>query len=373
MLFGMPRASAWCLVVCVCLGPSLFGETPAAKGFTKTVAVDASGAWVDTGLDAGAGSRLRVTATGTIQYPQAQPASADGLPRGWKDLLRVLPDNSSGRGALLGRLGSADYSQPFLIGASREINAASGGRLFLGVNQPAGEKGEGSFTVKIEVLDAGKPTADAIAFDKLPVEKSFSGIDAAALGKIPPRVGDIDGNPGDMVNFLILGSEDAMLKAFGAAGWVKVDRSRNDAIIHGLIATLTKESYVELPMSELYLFGRPQDYGLAHAEPFAVVAQRHHLRVWKAPFEVDGQTLWVGAATHDIGFDKDNRNGGVTHKIDPDVDLERKFVGESLYATGLVSRAAFLQPPNPLREARTATGGSFHSDGRVLALLLAAH
>jgi len=152
---------------------------------------------------------------------------------------------------------------------------------------------------------------------------------------------------------------------------VEVDRTNRDAFVHGLIATLSKESYVEVPMSVLYLFGRPQDYGLAHAVPFAVVAERHHLRIWKAPFDVDGQTLWVGAATHDVGFDKDNRNGGITHKIDPDVDQERKFVGESLDATGLLARMAFLMPADALRDARTATGGSFHSDGRILAILLA--
>src|SRR5207253_423861 len=115
-----------------------------------------------------------------------------------------------------------------------------------------------------------------------------------------------------------------------------------------------------------YLFGRSQDYGLAHAEPFAVVASRHHLRIWKAPFDVNGQTLWVGAATHDIGFDRDQRNNGVTHKIDPNIDDERKFVAQSLGASGVISQIGYFRPSNPLTEAHTATGGSFHSDGNVL-------
>jgi hypothetical protein len=125
-----------------------------------------------------------------------------------------------------------------------------------------------------------------------------------------------------------------------------------------------------MPMSPLYLFGRPQDYGWAHAEPIKVVASRNHLRVWKAQFQVDGQTLWVGAATHDIGFERDERNDGITHKIDPDVDLERDYVEKTLLATGLVAEVTHILPANPLKEARTATGGSFHSDGRVLTLKL---
>jgi len=62
-------------------------------------------------------------------------------------------------------------------------------------------------------------------------------------------------------------------------------------------------------------------------EPFAVAASRHHFRIWKAPFTWNGQTVWAGAGTHDIGFEKDQRNGKVTHKIDPAVDGERDNIG----------------------------------------------
>jgi hypothetical protein len=100
------------------------------------------------------------------------------------------------------------------------------------------------------------------------------------------------------------------------------------------------------------------------------VAQRHHLRLWKAPFQVDGQDLWVGAATHDIGFDRDARNNGFTHKIDPNVDDEREFVGRSLEETGRVAKLSYITPSQPSKEAKTATGASFHSDGRVLVIQL---
>jgi hypothetical protein len=103
------------------------------------------------------------------------------------------------------------------------------------------------------------------------------------------------------------------------------------------------------------------------------VQSRHHLRVWKAPFDVDGQPVWVGAATHDIGFEHDNRGQGalaITHKIDPDIDQEREFVRETLSATGDVANVTKVTPPDPLKEARTATGGTFHSDGQVLLIQL---
>jgi hypothetical protein len=200
---------------------------------------------------------------------------------------------------------------------------------------------------------------------------SIPGIDNSLFKKIPRRIGDKDGNPGDMVNFLILGSEDAMQKVFAAAGWVKVDSDVKDAVFHGLLNSLSKESYLTMPMSQLYLFGRPQDYGWAHAEPISVVRTRNHLRIWKAPFTVNGEVLWVGAATHDIGFERDQRNNGVTHKIDPDIDLERDYLEKTLSSTGRVSEISHFLPDNPMQEANTATGGSFHSNGQVLILKLA--
>src|SRR5260370_24383086 len=122
-----------------------------------------------------------------------------------------------------------------------------------------------------------------------------------------------------------------------------------------------KESCWSRPRRPCSLFGRSQDHGWDHAEPISVVRSRNHLRVWKAPFQLNGQTLWVGAATHDIGFERDQRNNGVTHKIDPDIDLERDYVEKTLASTGLVTEISHFLPETPMKEAKTATGATFHS------------
>jgi hypothetical protein len=80
----------------------------------------------------------------------------------------------------------------------------------------------------------------------------------------------------------------------------------------------------------------------------------------------------VGAATHDIGFEKDQRNNGLTHKIDPDIDLEKDYVQKTLSSTGLVAEVTHFLPKQPMLEAKTATGGSFHSNGQVLVMKLSA-
>ena len=322
--------------------------------------------WKDTGLDLQPGDEVQITASGQLQYSGAkQPATPDGLSRGWKDLIRVLPLNEAGRGALLARIGTGDAARVFLAGSSYKFRAPVAGRLFLGINQSSDDTGDGSYHVEAKILERASGSSRPA-----PIADSIPGFPLDLLDRIPRRVSDAQGDPGDMTNFILIASEDSVRQAFTQAGWVQVDRTKQDAVLHGLIASLSKQAYVEMPMSELYLFGRPQDYGFALAEPFEVVYQRHHNRVWKSPYTVDGLPVWVGAGTHDTGLERDQRNGKLTHKIDSAVDKERDFIGESLVSTGLVAAKMYLLPGSPVGEAHTATGGGFHSDGRVLVMEL---
>ncbi len=340
------------------------------KRFSKNFTLKGDSDWLDTGIDVAPGEHIVATAKGTMRYVGAKEDNGpDGLPRGFKDLLRILPFNAAGRGALIGRVGDADVAQPFLLGASHDVAIPVGGRLSIAINQSKTDTGDGSYNVRIEIIAADKNSAATFTVAKSVT--AVPGVDDSLFEKIPRRIADKAGNPGDMVNFLILGSETAMQNVFTAAGWVKVDSDVQNTILHGLVSSLAKESYLTMPMSQLYLFGRSQDYGWAHAEPIDVVRTRNHLRIWKAAFTVNGETLWVGAATHDIGFERDERNNGLTHKIDPDIDLERDYVEKTLCGTGLVTQVFHFLPRNPMQEANTATGGSFHSNGQVLILKLA--
>ncbi len=343
-------------------------QVPAGKRrLSQEIQLTGEQLWSGTGIDVQPGEHIVVTASGKMRYADAtEDNGPEGIPRGFKDLLRILPFNGAGRGALIGRVGDADIAQPFLLGVHRDVVVPVGGRLSIGINQAGDDTGDGSYKVQIEVYAADPHAAYRVARQV----KDIPGVDANLFSKIPRRIADKEGNPGDMVNFLIIGSESAMQKTFTNAGWVKVDADVTGTVLRGILESISKESYLTMPMSMLYLFGRSQDYGWAHAEPIKVVASRNHLRIWKAPFDVAGQSLWVGAATHDIGFERDNRNDGITHKIDPDIDLERDYVEKTLVSTGLISEVAHVLPKDALKEAKTATGGSFHSDGRVLVLKL---
>jgi hypothetical protein len=352
-------------------------QTTSTSSTTFEFNVPATIEWLDTSFDLRAGEKIRLTASGNVKYPadkkhpDGRAFGPAGLERSYEDLIHQYAVTDAGHGALIARLGTADYGHPFLVGAGKEFEAPVAGRLFLGINHSLknAAAATGKFHVKIEVLDPGLTTT-AAATAGGPSDAAIPSITPALLARIPRRVSDPQGNAGDMVNILLVGREDEVVQVFSAAGWVQVDSSVQDTVAIAIFDSLEKKDYLTMPMSTLYLFKRPQDYGFAHAEAVRVAMSRNHLRVWKSPYGVDGRPLWCIAATHDIGFERDQRNDGVTHKIDPAIDGEREYVNTTLTGTGLVVERNHVTPADALTEAKTATGGTFHSDGRILVLIL---
>ena len=221
------------------------------------------------------------------------------------------------------------------------------------------------------VSPASAPAASTSPAATLKVSsgKLDSGLEKDIDG-LPRRVNDEFQNQGDMVNFVLVGSEQQVKDALDAAGWRIADTDNKEAVLKAVLETYQKKDYLQMPMSTLYLFGRKQDYGYELAQAYSVVASRHHFRIWKAPVTWNGQAMWAGAGTHDIGFEKDQRNGKVTHKIDPAVDGERDNIGQTLQTASKVKSLYYYLPPDPVQGAKNATGGGYHSDGRILVVVL---
>jgi hypothetical protein len=388
----------------------------AGQDFTYTVSTAQT--WTDTGPDLHAGDVLTISATGTPCSPQGVSGSTQA----------DSPLPSAPAGALIARLHSQG-ALPILIGASHELRIEEPGHLSLGVNTSGPAPCQGSFSVKVHVSSAqpasastsaakaaapGSSAASSTTSQADDMKKKLaaaaqtwlagqfgtgtastssseaegsSGTTAATpalnISKIPLDAGlrkNVDGLPrrvndeynnlGDMVNFVVIGSQEKIQAALDAATWHVADTDSKEAALKAVLQTYEKKDYLQMPMSKLMLFGRYQDFGYEMAEPIAMVASRHHFRIWKAPFTWNGQTVWVGAGTHDIGFEKDQRNGKVTHKIDPAVDGERENIGSSLQKADKVKSMTYYLPPNPVQDARNATGGGYHSDGRILVVFL---
>ncbi len=346
-------------------------STP-ANSTSLDVTVSGNTQWVDTGMDVNAGDKLHITAKGTVTMGNNSGITAAGAARGWVDTLRPLMVPSAGRGALVGRIGNSDAATPFLIGADGTVMAPVAGRLYLGINNDSLETADGSFQVHVDRTAASKPANSGAAagqsnYDFKPL---FAELDA----KLPYRVSDQPqgGNPGDLVNFVLVGTQEQVTNALKAAGWIAADKTDKDAVVSALLATLQKNVYVAVPMSILYLYGRPQDFGYERAEAVLVAAQRNHFRIWQAPYKSpQNEPLWTGAGTHDIGITKDDRSkGAITHSTDQDVDNERDFIGATLQQAGQVEAMSYMTRAHPITSTKTATGGAIKSDGRVLVIVL---
>jgi hypothetical protein len=339
----------------------------ALTSFGQSLDIDVGGdrQFTETALDVKAGDTLRFTASGSLQFlsPPRQ-TGPDGIPRGWSDVVKTYPVINGQKAALIGRIGDRETSRAFEIGSSAEKKVGVDGKLFLGVNILSSDKVDGVFHVHVERIPGALADRDGI-------RRSLPRLSQYQLESVPPRVQDKVGNAGDRVNFFVIGSEEQVKLALQQGGWTKVDRNKKEAVVEGLLNSLSKQAYVSMPMSELYLFDRVQDYGFAMGDPLKVVEQRHHFRIWRAPFTVGGRTAWAGAGTHDIGFDRDRRAGGlVTHKIDPDTDKERDFITASFTESGLVAFTEYMTMRNTITNAKTATGEEFKSDGRTVIIYL---
>jgi hypothetical protein len=235
-----------------------------------------------------------------------------------------------------------------------------------GMGKSESSSGSSSAVSSSDASGATATPAPVLHISEAPLDSDLR----KSIDSLPRRVNDQFQNQGDMVNFVIVGSQKDVQAALDAASWHVADTSNSKAVLSAIMETYDNKDYLAMPMSTLYLFDRKQDFGYEMAEPIAMVASRHHFRIWKAPFTWKGSEVWVGAGTHDIGFAKDKRNNNVTHKIDPAVDGERDNIGNSLQKANKAKTLSYYLPPNPVQDAKNATGDGYRSDGRLLVIFL---
>jgi hypothetical protein len=395
----MSRFVSLLLVVLNCAAALAAQTTTTAQNIN--VQVSASQPWTDTGLDLKSGDTVEISFV-------SGPATSCTVPA---PQLSTLPFPSAPAGALLARLHSQG-AIPLQVTVNQPLRMEEASHLFLGFNNagPSACPGVTTFSVHViaansDATNSGTTTENQQArgehlksqlgtaaqifmsgqFGMSESSGNANGSAAAPLDistaplngdlrkdidSLPRRVNDQFQNLGDMVNFVIVGNQKDVQAALDAASWHIADTSNRKSVFNAIEETYENKDYLTMPMSTLYLFGRKQDFGYEMAEPIAMVASRHHFRIWKAPFTWQGKEVWVGAGTHDIGFAKDKRNGEVTHKIDPAVDGERENIGSSLQKAHQTKTMIYYLPSDPVQGAKNATGDGYHSDGRLLVIFL---
>ena len=226
-------------------------------------------------------------------------------------------------------------------------------------------RGHDSIVLKSTAITAHTEHATSVPSAGLQPSVERSSELAEMLDYLPPRVINGDGREGDMLNLVFVAQPEDLQQMFARAGWIKTDDWKPIFVWHLL---RHRNHDAQLPMAKLFLFGRVQDYSYALPDPHAIVTRRHHLRIWKTDYTIDGTPIWVGAASHDVAIVIAKRGHLINHRIDPNVDAERDFVGFNLTESLSVDRQEYLSSDNPVFQAQTSSGDSYHSDGRLLLL-----
>jgi len=175
---------------------------------------------------------------------------------------------------------------------------------------------------------------------------------------------------GDPLNLVIVGDARHMLATLVRQGWDLTETLRRETAWRTIASSVFGSRYRTSPVSPLYLFERPQDFALQKARN--TVDERNHLRLWLAPVTFEGQNVWVGQISRDIGI-KLSRQTFVTHKIDPVVDEARLYITLDIAGSQSLQSLGYVKGVG--RSDRSAprfnyTRDPYYTDGLRVVLIL---
>lgn len=204
-----------------------------------------------------------------------------------------------------------------------------------------------------------------IAYFTLPLVWRFYAHRHPALDDLPGITTTGDHHPGDPINVALIATQDNLAEVMRAAGWFPADPLGWRSDIRIAADTVLKRPYDDAPVSNLFLWGRKEDF--AFEQPVGDnPRERHHVRFWKsAETDERGRPLWAGAATFDrrVGFS--HTTGQITHHIAADIDTERDHLATNLKQTGQLTTDELVANFHPERQGANGGGDHWHTDGSL--------
>ncbi len=172
--------------------------------------------------------------------------------------------------------------------------------------------------------------------------------------------------PSDLITLAYVGSEDAIRKAFLAAGWVPSDPLSTESKYGVMRSVIENQGYKEGPVSTLLL---DEKAPLAvYSKTLDTFFARHHLRIYSQPATFENQPVFTSTATHDSGIGLNKTAKTVIHLIDEHIDEEQGKVVDDLLLTGCVDSVSYVDRAWVPRDAKNATGDTLITDGRIAVL-----
>jgi hypothetical protein len=175
-----------------------------------------------------------------------------------------------------------------------------------------------------------------------------------------------DGLLGDPVNVALLGSAPQVHGVMQSAGWTLADDVTLASSRRIVSSTLLRRSYLEAPVSPLFLFGRQQDFAYQQ-EVDGTPGKRHHVRFWRCPpgwllpggLAVD----WLAAGTYDRSVGLSLFTLQITHKIDEYTDVERDHVVGAITGADPAAEVRVIRDFSTGYHARNGGGDTIVTDG----------
>lgn len=176
--------------------------------------------------------------------------------------------------------------------------------------------------------------------------------------------------PGDPLNVVFVGEHPILFPALARQGWHVTEAITTGSIWRTISSSLFGTRYRYGPVSPLYAFGRHQDVAVQKAR--SNVDLRNHMRLWRAPVNVNGTPVWVGQISRDIGVRLTTKTI-TTHKIDPEVDGARWYLMQDMFYLQSLLRYAFAKgvgAATPESPQVNYTGDPYWTDGLRLVMWL---
>jgi hypothetical protein len=198
---------------------------------------------------------------------------------------------------------------------------------------------------------------DAVACDEADLRNRLKALPRSTTN----RKGTAEGDP---LNLVVIGEFDTILHGFGAR-WDETEAISFQSCLRTFKAFSLGSTYRYSPVSSLFVDGRQQDFALQRARQ--TINERLHLRLWLTPLRFQGQPVWIGQISRDIGVRFTPKTWNLTtHKIDPDVDDARDYLLDVLLESGRVALVGYV--PGAQAADRTAprhnlTGDPYFTDG----------
>jgi hypothetical protein len=174
-----------------------------------------------------------------------------------------------------------------------------------------------------------------------------------------------DGIPGDPLNVGLVGDETELHRIMLGAGWQPADAItlRSSIAIAGSV--VLDRPYEGAPVSTLFYEGRHQDFAFEKTIGGSA-DRRHHVRLWLVLAKgEEGRSVWLGAATRDLGVGFSRYTGQITHHIAADIDAERDVLLADLTASRMVATLYKVSGVGPTVFGRNGEGDSFFTDGEL--------